>query len=326
MYVCLNPPMALCNHNRHTPLAEYAAAIGPRCFVECGTRCFWERAQFGALTLRPEFLLHVPSRERTRSLFRETKAPLLSYVQPPDDDHPQNAWLYVCRDQEYSIERLGSRGRRDARRALRELRFAFIDEGTLLEHGEKAYCDTRTRVGISDGTPRAFVERFTGFAGNPAHQVLAAWKNDRLAAFATVVAVDDWLDIYPYAAADYLSSCPVDGLITVLLGLFLTERKYRLVNYGLSSIQQETGAVGLHRFKKKVGFECLPVHRKFVFHPVVRPFANRLSLQILRVLTHVRPGNLAVRKAAGLIATHLGGAYHPMDVDAVTSPVAKHET
>jgi hypothetical protein len=82
------------------------------------------------------------------------------------------------------------------------------------------------------------------------------------------------------------------------------------VSAGLSSIQEVSGAQGLHFFKKKVGFECWPVHRGAVFHPLLAPLANIATLQALRVLRRLRPGSPAIRKAAGLLSSYLG--HNPM--------------
>ena len=106
-----------------------------------------------------------------------------------------------------------------------------------------------------------FRHEFGKFGENHAHSAIGAWAGDSLAAFVTLTTVDDWVDIFPYAANDHLKGCPVNGLIHYVLDHFLVQRKCRVVNYGLSSIQEVSKAKGLHAFKLKVGFECLAVHR-----------------------------------------------------------------
>jgi hypothetical protein len=266
-----------------------------------------------SLVRRPDTCLGVPPADEIRSNLWRARAPVATYVRRPDDDHPQNAWLYVCENRDYKLESLEARARRDARRALRELRIEFIDVPTFLDHGVRAFCETRTRVGLSDGTPQVFCKTFGDFGKNPAHKAIGAWAGDVLAAFLTLVVVDDWVDIYPYASDEHLRLCPNDGMIHYVLDYFLAQRGFRLVNYGLSSIQEVSKAQGLHAFKKKVGFECRPVHRAFVFHPLLKPLANRGTLWGLRIGRWLRPRSRTLRKAAGLLATYLGDTPMPDD-------------
>ncbi len=266
-----------------------------------------------ALTRRPEFHLETPRLEDVRRLLKAAGSPLATYVCKPDADHVNNAWLYVCENRDYHLENLTSPARRDIRRALRTFRFSFVDHKTFLEKGSRAFCDTRRRIGLSDGLPEVFDKNYAHFADNPAHHVLGAWSGDSLAGFATLVVVEDWVDIFPYSADEHLKGCPVNGLVHVILDYFLAQRKFRLINYGLSSIQEVSKATGLHAFKRKVGFECWPVHRAFVFHPLLMPFANSATLWAIRACRRLRPGSPALRKAAGMLATYLG--HNPLPVD-----------
>lgn len=277
---------------------------------------FWQGAEMRSLALCPPFAFDLPPRRQIRKALWQAKSPVATYVCHPDADHPQNAWLYVCCDQQYGLGKLDAAVRTNIRRAQRSLRFEFISDEALLEHGTKPFCDTRSRVGLSDGTLEAHREMCAAHKANPGRAVLGAWHEDKLAAFTTLVLVDDWVDIYSYADQDYLNLRPVNGLIHYVMDYFLVQRKFRLVSAGLSSIQEVSGAQGLHFFKKKVGFECWPVHRGVVFHPLLAPLANIATLQALRLLRRLRPGSPAIRKAAGLLSSYLG--HNPMPPNSST--------
>lgn len=276
-------------------------------------RSFWLGTEMRSLALHPEFLFEVPDPAAIRHVLWRTWSPVATYVRPSDAAHPQNAWLYVCQDQGYHLGKLRSQERTNIRRAQRQFRFDFIDDETVRKHGAKAFCDTRSRVGLSDGTIAAFSSMHAAFVAHPGRAVLAAWAGEHLAAFATLVLVDDWIDLYPYAESDSLNGRPVNGLVHYVLDYFLVQRKFRVVSLGLSSIQEESGSQGLHAFKKKVGCECRPVHRAFVFHPLMRPLANSATLWVLRALRRLRTGNPALRKACGILACHLGVNPLPQD-------------
>jgi hypothetical protein len=293
-------------------MGEYARAVmatGVRGMPGCqGT--YWMQYESAAMVRIPTFSMTQPEPgELRRVLWRG--AAVASYLLPPDAQRPANAHLYICRRATYSVDRLSSAARRDIRRAERGLQFGPLDAGTLLANGWAAYRDTRGRVGLADGTQRDFTNRFEDFCRNPAHQILGAWNGCRLVAFMALVVVDEWVEIQgSFSTDDNLSSCPNDGLAHFVLDRFLVRGGFDLVSYGLSSIQLDSGREGLHRYKCKIGFESVPVHRAFVMHPALRPFANRLTLWGVKSILRHRPTARRMRKACGVLSEILGVGSH----------------
>jgi hypothetical protein len=239
-------------------------------------------------------------------LWRE-RATVASYLLEPDEHHPANVWLYVCTDQTYALEKLSYTMRKNVRRGLRELIITPLTSDEVLAHGLHAFCDTRRKHGRSDGTPEAFRECFTNQASWPEITFLGAWKDNQLAAFLSIIEVEDWAEFYQIYSMDaLLQDRPNDTLYYTALSHYLVERKCRLVYTGMSSLQAERNAAGLHRFKTKVGFEARPVHRVFVPHPLLRPFANRLTLWGINTALRFRPEDRHMKKAAGALACMFG--------------------
>ncbi|MEN6457551.1 MAG: hypothetical protein ABFC63_01360 [Thermoguttaceae bacterium] len=301
------------NPSRGITLAEHLAALKRRSstFVPGAGATYWTIGEKYSMVREPTYCLDVPSPREVREVLWRCRAVVASYNRPADAMYPPNAWLYVCRNQNYRVEDLESAARRDVRRALREFRYEFIDEPTLLDKGVAAFCDTRSRVGLADGTPETFRHHFRGFLDSPENHVLAAWRDEPaaepfLAAFMSLSIIDDWVVIAAYAATKHLRFCPNNGLLHSAMDLFLAQRKLQGIDYGLSSIQEIGKADSLHRFKVRMGFEAIPIHRAFVFHPMLRPLANPLTLWGLRTWSRLQPKNRRLRKATGLLAAYLG--------------------
>ena len=271
-----------------------------------GPGTFWTRFESGAMVRRPTFHLGPLAPGEVREVLWRGRAAVASYLVEPDVRHPANSWLYLCTDQTYTLEDLSPGIRYNVRRGLRELRIAPLTSEQLLAHGEQAFCETRRRNGLSDGTPDEFRRRFTNEARLPEIVFLGAWKDDQLAAFLSIIEVDDWADIGCFSMNALRRYKPNDTLVYSALSSYLVERKYRLVTYGLSSIQVGSNVAGLHRFKTKIGFEAHPVHRAFVPHPLLRPLANRLTLWGVNTVLRFRPGDRRLRKAGGVLACLLG--------------------
>lgn len=242
------------------------------------------------------------------ALFRSARAAVLDFLLPADHAYEPTASLYLYEGPAYSLDQLTKNGRRDARKALRELRIGWITHEQLLLHGLPAYADCRVRVGLSDGTSDDFQRRFERLRDIPGHHYLGAWKGDELAAFMTVHAVETSASIAAYSNSAHRGSCPNDGLIHVALHHCINERGLASVSYGLSSVQEQSNAASLHEFKLKAGFRAVPVRRVFRVHPWAAPLVNRGTLATLHALLRVTPRNRFLKKASGVLAQIVSGS------------------
>lgn len=265
---------------------------------------FWVQVENHTLGRMPTFCLDSPDPGEVRRVIKQGRAGVASYLMKTSAEHPPNAWLYICEDPGYSLEKLAPSMRRNVRRALKELRVAPLTAEDVIQHGLPAFSDTRRRVGLADGTEDAFRKRFSVRAQCRAHVFVGAWKDNLLAAFLSITEVDDWAEIEGCFSRDALLEFrPNDILMYTVLSQYLVHEGRRLVSYGASSIQPGTSAEGLHAFKTKVGFSAQPVHRAFELHPLLRPFTNRLTFWTVNRLLALRPMNRSLRKTAGLLAT-----------------------
>ena len=295
---------------RGVSIEEYVSGL-----IQEGTRVvsgpaesYWLTTEMRCLERMPWWRLdEAPARDVDALLWR-ARSPAAAYGRHPDASHPQNAVLYVCQDQNYAMDNLEHTARKNLKRALGELRFEFIEPHVLLEKGVVPYCDTRTRIGLSDGTPELFRKRFERTTANPARKIVGAWRGDVLAAFLSIIVVEDCVTTAAVGAAtEYLSLRPNDGLIHFVLDYYLKRHHFRLVTAGPSSVQEDAKRDTMDRFKRKMGFEAWPIHRGFMLHPLLKPLANRVTLSALRACTRYWTSNRALRKATGLLATYLAG-------------------
>jgi hypothetical protein len=271
---------------------------GFRAILGCENTLWVSHERFSMLR-QPSLPLDPPSREEIRRVFRQSRAAMLSFVTRPSATLAANSCLYVCVDQEYSLEKLGQSARSHIRHALVEFDVRFMDQSEILKSGKQAYYDTLSRTGLSVDHRESFEAGF----GRPRADrcYLGAWKGDRLAAFLLVTEVDDWVVIGGYSANEFLPLRPNNGIIYYALHHYLVEKRFRIVSYGLSSIQAISNADGLHKFKLKMGFEPTPVHRTFVVNPLLRPFVNRVSWRLVNGMLKLSPQHAMLKKAEGAL-------------------------
>jgi len=299
----------------NTPsITEYAAALRHHGIAALpGTEnTIWVRHDAGAMMRVPRFHLGPVPTGQARDVTWRGRVAAASYLVPVDNDHPANAYVYVCTDREYALDKLPVAMRRNVRRGLKELRIAPLTSGELLMCGAQPFFDTRRRVGLSDGTADEFKRRFGWRSACRGHTFLGAWRGDQLAAFLSLIEVDDWMEIEScYSMNALLPFRPNDTLMYSAIFHYLRERQCRVVCYGLSSIQAENNAAGLFAFKLKVGFEAKAVHRVFALHPFLRPFVNRLTWRGMNVALRFWPRGRVLKKAEGMLAYVLGHARLP---------------
>src|SRR2546430_8328225 len=67
---------------------------------------FWTRYESRAMMRRPTFYVGTPAPHEVQQVLWRTRAVVASYLLEPDERHPANAWLYVCTDPNYALEKL----------------------------------------------------------------------------------------------------------------------------------------------------------------------------------------------------------------------------
>jgi hypothetical protein len=259
----------------------------------------WRSHEGFSMLRQPSCALHVPSREEIRSVFRRSRAAMLTFAVNPSEAWGANGQLYLCTDPGYSLEKLKKNARYDVRLGLSEFDIRFLEQSEILKLGKQAYCDTLVRTGLSVEHRRSFESAFSGPRQDTKY--LGAMKGNRLAAFLLVTEVEDWVSIGGYSAGEFLPLCPNNALVFYAARHYLAERKFRVVDYGLSSIQAVSSAEGLHKFKTKMGFDSIPVHRAFVVNPLLRPFVNRFSWTLVNRMLKLSPNHPVLKKAEGAL-------------------------
>lgn len=233
-------------HHEFVSIMDYATALArngiPVVLGTTGT--IWVRHDAGAMMRLPRFHLAPPPTGEMRQITWRGRAAVSSYIQEPDEQHPANACLYICTDRAYGLEKLSPAMRRNVRRGTKELKIAWLTADELLTHGVYAYRDTRRRVGVGDGSDDEFFKHFRWRTQCPGHVFLGAWRDHQLAAFLSLIEVEDWVEIENcYSRNDLLWFRPNDTLMYRVISHYLRETECRLACYGLSSIQAENNAV-----------------------------------------------------------------------------------
>ncbi len=248
----------------------------------------------------PEFNTSIPTKIEIRRVFKELKCLIISYIINTENLDESNSILYDCSDNNYDSKNLSKNVIRDINIGKNYLTCGFVEWNEIFQLGLQSFADTRRRVGLSDGNAKNFQIRFKGFALNSSHRAVAAKLNGEIVAFMSLIIIEDFVIIQgSFSTDEHKKLCPNNLLIDFVLNYFLKENGYNNVCYGLSSIQQNSGNTGLHKYKLRVGFEANHVKRMFFLHPLILPFKKVIGYTINFLLT-ISPANRQLRKAHGI--------------------------
>jgi hypothetical protein len=260
----------------------------------------WIKHESFSVIRFPEFITSVPVESEIKGVFSELNCLLISYCNASNEAQKGNAVIYNCCDQDYNHNNLSKNVIRDIKIGRKNLSISFVDWHEILEYGFKAFQDTRTRVGLSDGNKNNFENRFRNFSKNEGHKALAAKLNGEIVAFMSLIVVNNFVIIQgSFSTDEHRKLCPNNLLTDFLLNYFLKENNFDNVSYGLSSIQEDTSIEGLHNYKIRVGFDPINIQRVFLLHPYIAPFQEIIS-KFLKILLLVFPKHRLIRKASGL--------------------------
>ncbi len=277
----------------------YFTARGQRP-VACSDGTSWiknERYSF----VRSIGALGGPDARERRILFWERWAPLVSFIEPAGAEDG-NALFYSCGERAYDVERLPKKSRRDVRRGQRAVDVRRIDFHELARLGYPAWADTRARNRAGVPPPSTFVSDCRLRARFECQAVWGAFAGTTLAAWMTTHRVRDRMDLGGVIIDwQHRHLCASYALVYTVVRAALVEEGVAHVGYGLSSLQAESRAESLHQFKMWLGFDAVPVVRRFELHPLVATLKRPWALDAAGALLARAPQHRMVRKLRGAL-------------------------
>ena len=259
----------------------------------------WINYEKYAVVRYPFFNFSSPTPEEIKTIFKKSGAAVLSYSLPCPETEA-NTWWYVCR--KFDPANMKFTFAKSVKRGLKSFTVREITAEELIRCGFQAYSETRKRIGLTDYNISDFKKKYSPAVMNASNYLLGAFSGAHLAACHVVNIFNNYVEgAGVLSCNDALKDCPNDILIYTLFDEFLNKRKYSLVSYGFSSIQEKKENDGLHKFKIKCGFEAVPVKRVFVVNPKYKLFINPATENVLSMADKLFPGNRMLRKALGIL-------------------------
>lgn len=250
----------------------------------------WVRFKKVAHLRYPTNDLRVITDAERRELLWNRRMAVLQYHEPAARPEDANAVLYLCEDKDYALDSLSSNNRSKVRRARKRLDVRLTTAEEIIAEGYPSYLDTRQRHGSSHMSPAEFRANWERQLHVDGREIWAAWAGDEIAAFGAVHRCGRWASISATVSSRaHMKDYPNHALFFTVLEHLMAQPEVESVSYGLSSMRAETAIDSLHHFKESVGLRAVPVVRKVVVHPLLRPAVNRGTLLAARGAERAAP-------------------------------------
>ncbi len=282
-------------------LVHHLAAGGEPCATTAAGTQAWIQYPRGVLLRFPLDCPEPVDAKVCASLLGRRGVRVLNYLVVPDEWHPANCVHYVSADGGYELGKLDRQARQNVRRGLKsfELRLCTWEEWAT--KGLAAFAETEARHGYvaEEGAFRCMVARWKD---QPFHEIWGAWREGELAAWLTVLKIDDWAMVdLVRSRTDALSGRPNNALLYLASRRALVEERRRYVTLGTSSLQLGADEQSMHRYKVDMGYQAVPVHRVFVVPTLARPLLEaRAMSRVWDRLSRAFPASGPLRKLAGM--------------------------
>ncbi|KPK84486.1 MAG: hypothetical protein AMJ81_05405 [Phycisphaerae bacterium SM23_33] len=259
-------------------LREYVdclESVGQVCALSADGAGAWVPGARGELMRLPFSRTDPADPGELRRLLRKPGIWVVSYLLEPDQSHPADCFLYLCRDRSYEMADLKKRTRAAVRAGLKGLDVRLCSWDELAEKGYTAYADTDQRHGYPIPSRTAYEQFVQARRGSKFIDVWGAWDAGELAAWLTVLKLEDWA---LFDAAKSATACmgksPNNALYYVITRSMLIQENRAWVSSGLSTVQAGVHPLSLHRFKLRMRHQAVPLRRVFVPHWLLRPMLN----------------------------------------------------
>lgn len=282
-------------------LVRHLEGLGEPCGSSASGSQAWIQYPRGVLLRFPLDCTESVEREACSGVLRKRGVWLLNFLVNPNEGHPANCVHYVSRDGSYDIQKLDRQARQNVRRGLKSFDLRLCTWEEWAGRGFTAYAETEARHGY-DADPGLFQRMVDRWRSCPLYEIWGAWQGEDLAAWLTVLKVDDWAMVdLVRSRTSALPGRPNNALLYLAGRQALVEERRRYVTLGTSSLQLGADEQSMHRYKVDMGYEAVPMHRVFASRPAYRPaLESRAMSWVWDRLSRTFPRSAPLRKVAGM--------------------------
>ena len=267
---------------------------------------WWYDAGPHVLQAFPYHWLIRPSQQELRNLILRHNIIAVRFSTPLDMTEGMASYHVVLDDPCYSLEKLRSQARNGVRRGMCQCQVDHISFERLAKEGWLLQQDTLERQNRLKSMSQAEWERICLSAADlPGFEAWGAVVDGELAASILTCRIDDTCYV-PYAQSlrKFLNLHVNNALFYTASCDMLSRKGVSKIFFSLHSLDAPES---VNEFKFRMSFSARPVKQRVVFHPILKPLANRWMHHMVQRLTVQNPANSSLAKMEGMLRFYLEG-------------------
>lgn len=282
-----------------TVFAKFMELRGHRVAEGCGT--LWYSTGGGFLTSLPLHVRIEPDPGDLEKLFKASRSVGIRF---PSDTWPGVVGgIYVCRTRPYDLHAVQHRMRSRVNKGMNECSIRQIEKAELQSQGLRLNLDTMKRQGRYDsefGNPRSWARFVKAVYSCPGMEAVGAFVDEQLAAYAITCREDRWLHLlHRMSRLDLFEHCPNHALDFIIVRDALTDPGLDAVCFGWKALLP---IEGLHVYKKRLGYECVPENFAYRIHPALAALlTSEVAVRTTSIAARILPKNETLKVVSEVV-------------------------
>ncbi len=270
---------------------------------------YWFEAGPGAFQAFPFHWLISPSENELRELLIKNKIAALRYSTPLDAPEGKISY-HIVKSKPYSLDDMKSKSRKAIIHGLSKCKVEQISMSCLAQSGWDLQLNTLIRQQRTRSMgKKAWTKMCLAAEGIPGFEAWGAVVDGELAASLLAVRIDDtWNFLYLLSQQKYFD-LHVNHILYYSVAHEMLQRD--AINSIFFTVQSLDAPASVDEFKFRIGLEPKPVRQRVLFHPLLKPFANKFSHKFLFFLLRFIPNEQILAKGEGLLHFYLEGRLPP---------------
>jgi hypothetical protein len=266
----------------------------------------WASAGLGTYQAIPFHTVRTPDEAETEQFLREQHLTALRFSTPVEAPLGSLSYHVVLERRPYSQLDLSKKARHDVKKGLSMAVIEPISFARLAEEGWDLRQETLLRQGRSQAESQSWWQKLClSAAGLEGFEAWGATVNGRLAAaLLSFLCEDCYCILYQQSRSDSLRFGVNNALTYVVAAEVLLQPGVRSIFYGLHSLD---APASVDEYKFRMGFTPRPVRQRILLAPLLRPWVNPLSHNLLQLAQKCLPHNPTLSKAEGVFRFYLNG-------------------
>ena len=250
-----------------------------------------------------------PSESELRDLLIHNNIAALRYSTPIEASKGKISY-HIVKSRPYTLESMKSKSRKAIVQGLSKCKVEQISLSRLAQSGWDLQLNTLMRQQRTRSMGKnEWMKMCMAADGIPGFEAWGAMVDGELAASLLAARIDDtWNFLYLLSLQKYFD-------LHVNHVLYYSVAHEMLARDGINSIfftvQSLDAPTSVDEFKFRIGLEPKAVRQRVLFHPLLQPFANKFSHNLLLFLLRYIPDEQILAKGEGLLRFYLEGKLPP---------------